>query len=283
MKKELQDLQERLEACYSADEAAAIARWVFESRFHYTRLDYCLGKDRDFSKEERDDFENIASRLLENEPVQYILGETEFCERSFWVDRNVLIPRPETEELVRWIASDTSLFPSPVRILDIGTGSGCIAVSLAALLPGASVSACDVSEGALQVARRNALRNETEVAFFQEDILHPASLDRLSQWTVWVSNPPYICEREQADMERNVLEYEPHTALFVPDADPLLFYRTIARLGRQYLAPGGYLYFEINRAYADETRRMLQDAGYEDIQVRKDLYGNDRMIRCCRK
>lgn len=276
-------MQERLEACYSADEAAAIARWVFESRFHYTRLDYCLGKDRDFSKEERDDFENIASRLLENEPVQYILGETEFCERSFGVDRNVLIPRPETEELVRWIASDAPLFPSPARILDIGTGSGCIAVSLAALLPGASVSACDVSEGALQVARRNALRNETEVTFFQEDILHPASLDRLPQWTVWVSNPPYICEREQADMERNVLEYEPHTALFVPDADPLLFYRTIARLGRQYLAPDGYLYFEINRAYADETRRMLQDAGYEDIQVRKDLYGNDRMIRCCRK
>lgn len=276
-------MQERLEACYSAEEAAAIARWVFESRFHYTRLDYCLGKDRDFSKEERDDFENIASRLLENEPVQYILGETEFCERPFFVDRNVLIPRPETEELVRWIASDAPLFLSPVRILDIGTGSGCIAVSLAAQLPDASVSACDVSEGALQVARRNALRNEVEVTFFQEDILHPESLDRLPQWTVWVSNPPYICEREQADMERNVLEYEPHTALFVPDADPLLFYRTIACLGRQYLAPGGYLYFEINRAYADETRRMLQDVGYEAIQVRKDMYGNDRMIRCCRK
>lgn len=283
MKKELQVLQQRLEACYTADEAAAIARWVFESRFHYTRLDYCLGKDRDFSKEERDDFENIASRLLENEPVQYILGETEFCGLPFSVDRNVLIPRPETEELVRWIASDAPLFPSSARILDIGTGSGCIAVSLACLLPGASVSACDVSEGALRIARTNALRNEAEVSFFQEDILHPKFLPRLPQWDVWVSNPPYICECEQTGMERNVLEYEPHTALFVPDADPLLFYRTIAHLGSVHLRPGGFLYFEINRAYAEETCRMLEDAGYENMEVRKDFRGNDRMIRCCRK
>lgn len=283
MKKELQFLQKRLEACYSANEAAAIARWVFESRFHYTRLDYCLGKDRDFSKEERDDFENIASRLLENEPVQYILGETEFCERPFSVDPNVLIPRPETEELVRWVVSDAALFPSSARILDIGTGSGCIAVSLSCLLPDTSVSACDVSEGALQVARRNACRNGAGVSFFQEDILHPVTLPCFPEWDVWVSNPPYICEREQAEMERHVLEHEPHTALFVPDSDPLLFYRAIARLGMRHLRSGGYLYFEINRAYADQTCRMLETVGYEDIQVRKDFYGNDRMIRCCRK
>lgn len=280
VKKEQQYLQEKLQACYSAGEAAAIARWIFETRFHYTRLDYCLGKDREFSKDERDDFENIVSRLLENEPVQYILGETEFCGMMFSVNRHVLIPRPETEELVRWIAEDTPLFPSGPRILDLGTGSGCIAVSLARMLPSAQVSACDISEDALCVARENARRLQADVSFFHEDILNPSRIPSEPAWEVWVSNPPYICDRERADMTPNVLEHEPQTALFVPDHDPLLFYRSIALLGQRHLRAGGYLYFEINRAYARQMQDMLERAGYREIVVRKDQYENDRMIRC---
>lgn len=282
MKKELQYLQEKLLACYPAGEAAAIARWVFENRFHYTRLDYCLGKDREFSKEERDDFENIVSRLLENEPVQYILGETEFCGRTFLVNRNVLIPRPETEELVHWIVSDAPSFPDAPRMLDLGTGSGCIAVSLACFLPQAAVSACDISEGALNVARENAERLGASVDFFQEDILHPKSLANQPKWNVWVSNPPYICNREREEMTANVLDHEPHTALFVPDDDPLLFYRAIAQAGLEHLCVGGYLYFEINRAYGAATRQMLAEMGYQEIQIRQDQFGNDRMIKCRR-
>lgn len=282
MKNEQQYLQEKLLACYSAGEAAAIARWVFESRFHYTRLDYCLGKDRDFSKEEREDFENIVSRLLENEPVQYVLGEAEFCDRQFLVNHNVLIPRPETEELVHWIVSDASDFPDRPRILDLGTGSGCIAISLACLLPQASVSACDISEGALAVARENAARLEVSVSFFRDDILNPEHLAEEPCWDVWVSNPPYICDCERQDMTRNVLDHEPHTALFVPDHDPLLFYRAIAESGLRYLRLGGSLYFEINRAYGHATSEMLEEMGYKEIQIRQDQFGNDRMIKCRR-
>lgn len=282
MKNEQQYLQEKLLACYSAGEAAAIARWVFESRFHYTRLDYCLGKDRDFSKEEREDFENIVSRLLENEPVQYVLGEAEFCDQQFLVNHNVLIPRPETEELVHWIVSDASDFPDRPRILDLGTGSGCIAISLACLLPRASVSACDISEGALAVARENAARLEASVSFFRDDILDPEHLAEEPCWDVWVSNPPYICDRERQEMTRNVLDHEPHTALFVPDHDPLLFYRAIAESGLRYLRLGGSLYFEINRAYGRATSEMLEEMGYKEIQIRQDQFGNDRMIKCRR-
>jgi release factor glutamine methyltransferase len=282
VKKEQQYLQDKLLTCYSATEAAAIARWVFETRFHYSRLDYCLGKDRDFSKEERDDFENIVCRLLENEPVQYVLGETDFCDQKFLVNHHVLIPRPETEELVRWIASDLSPFPAAPRILDLGTGSGCIAISLSSLLSQAVISACDISEDALDIARKNARNQNVAVSFFQEDILHPHHLLSGAVWDVWVSNPPYICERERKDMSRNVLDYEPSTALFVPDEDPLLFYRAIARLGLKGLCPGGFLYFEINRAYGELTRQMLEEMGYQEIQVRQDQFGNDRMIKCRR-
>ena len=241
-----------------------------------------MGKDRDFSKEERDDFENIVCRLLENEPVQYVLGETDFCDQKFLVNHHVLIPRPETEELVRWIASDLSPFPAAPRILDLGTGSGCIAISLSSLLSQAVISACDISEDALDIARKNARNQNVAVSFFQEDILHPHHLLSGAVWDVWVSNPPYICERERKDMSRNVLDYEPSTALFVPDEDPLLFYRAIARLGLKGLCPGGFPYFEINRAYGELTRQMLEEMGYQEIQVRQDQFGNDRMIKCRR-
>ncbi len=281
MKKEQQYLQEQLAMHYAAGEAAAIARWVFENRFHYTRLDYCLGKDREFSKDEREDFENIVSRLLENEPLQYILGETEFCGLHFSVNRHVLIPRPETEELVRWIADDAISCDAP-RILDWGTGSGCIAISLAHLLPNASVAACDLSAEALAVARQNADDNGVSVSFFRDDMLQPEHLPQEASWDVWVSNPPYICESERVEMDRNVLDYEPASALFVSDDDPLLFYRAVACHGLRCLHAGALLYFEINRAYGSEMVQMLQKMGYQDVELRQDLFGNNRMIKCRR-
>lgn len=281
MKKEQQYLQEQLQTYYSSGEAKAIARMVFETRFHYTLMDYCLGKDREFSEEERTDFENIVSRLLEKEPVQYVLGQAEFCGLTLGVEPGVLIPRPETEELVQWVASDATA-PGRHRILDLGTGSGCIALALSSLLPGARVSACDVSEAALAVARKNALKLQLSVTFFYENILEPVLLSGPEVWDIWVSNPPYICFREQSEMSGNVCDYEPHSALFVPDDDPLLFYRAIARLGRKSLCEGGLLYFEINRAYGLQVVQMLEQEGYRSIELRTDMFGNDRMIKCVR-
>ena len=198
---------------------------------------------------------------------------------TFEVDENVLIPRPETRELVEWIVADYESVPA-CRILDVGTGSGCISISLAKFIPGASVESWDISEGALEVARRNCMLNEVEVLLRQQDVLsaqpEPACFD------VIVSNPPYITESEKADMEANVLDWEPATALFVPDTDPLLFYRKIAELGTVMLEEGGSLYFEINRSYGNETVQMLEALGYKQIELRKDDWGNDRMIKARR-
>jgi release factor glutamine methyltransferase len=198
---------------------------------------------------------------------------------TFEVDRNVLIPRPETRELVEWIVQDWSR-KEACRILDIGTGSGCIAISLAKQIEGAKVEAWDISEGALQVARRNCVRNDAEVLLNRKDVL--AALPEGMSYDVIVSNPPYICEKEKVDMDANVLDWEPEGALFVPDADPLLFYRKIAELGVSMLAEGGSLYFEINRAYGEQTVDMLVSLGYGNIELRKDSWGNDRMIKACR-
>ena len=220
----------------------------------------------------------MLSRLKKNEPIQYIIGTESFCGLTFEVNPDVLIPRPETQELVRWIESDWKSLPC--RILDIGTGSGCISISLAKFLEDAKVESWDISEGALQVAHRNCVRNEVEVLLRQQDVLSVVPEGELYQ--VIVSNPPYICEKEKVDMDANVLDWEPETALFVPDADPLLFYRKIAELGISMLCEGGALYFEINRAYGEETLRMLEGLGYRQLELRKDDFGNDRMIKACR-
>ena len=221
----------------------------------------------------------MLSRLQKNEPIQYVLGKETFCGLDFEVDSNVLIPRPETRELVEWIVADRKLDAS-CRILDIGTGSGCISISLAKFLSGAEVEAWDISEGALEVARRNAVRNAVEVLFRQQDVLYVLPGD--TRYDVIVSNPPYITEKEKLDMDANVLDWEPFTALFVPDADPLLFYRKIAELGLSMLNIGGALYFEINRAYGQETVSMLERLSYKQIELRKDEWGNDRMVKACK-
>jgi len=219
---------------------------------------------------------DIISRLQQNEPIQYIIGKETFCNLSFMVDKNVLIPRPETQELVEWILVDNE-GRKGCRVLDVGTGSGCIAISLAKKMPKSQVEAWDFSAGALQMAKRNASLNEVEICFVKQDVLtfvpESACLDIL------VSNPPYITESEKTGMEGNVLDWEPKTALFVQDDDPLLFYRKIASLGRVMLNPGGSLYFEINRAYGKEMVTMLEEMGYTRIVLRKDMFGNDRMIK----
>ena len=271
------ELWHLLAPLYGDGEAKAIARLVFEVRFGLSMSDICLGKDTQLSANNQ---KGIADRLLEQEPIQYVLGQANFCGRTFMVNEHVLIPRPETEELCQWINSQDA---SPrVRLLDIGTGSGCIAITLAAMYPKAEVTAWDISPEALEVARENAKRTHVNVSFEQIDILHLPSNLLHQTYDLIVSNPPYICNKERACMEANVLEHEPHTALFVPDDDPLLFYRAIAQYGQTALEPEGWLYFEINPLYAQPLSDMLHMMSYHDIELKLDQYGKQRMIRAKR-
>ena len=270
---------------YDDSEAAAVARYLLEMKYGLSMADVACG-----GVEQLDDNALTAdvTRLLSGEPVQYVGGEAEFYGRRFIVRPGVLIPRPETEELCHWILStlNTSPFLGKASILDIGTGSGCIAVTLAAELPNASVSAWDVSDEALVIANENATRLGVSVKFEKQDVLHyslPTGEGRggapdcgLSPFSLIVSNPPYVCRSEVAQMEPHVLEHEPHEALFVPDDDALLFYRVIAHLGLQLLQLGGWLYFEINPLYAEALRSLLVSLGYEAVTIREDIYGKQR-------
>ena len=277
------EMWHRLTPVYGDGEAKAISRLVYEVRFALTLSDICIGKDTQLSANDQAELAEITRRLEQQEPIQYILGQADFCGRTFLVNQNVLIPRPETEELCRWIISefrDESLEFSDYSILDIGTGSGCIAITLTAELPKAQVTAWDISEAALQVARENARRLHSNVTFEQTDALNaPQDHER---WDVIVSNPPYICNKERARMEANVLEHEPHTALFIPDDSPLLFYSAIAQYGLTALKTGGLLYFEMNPLYAQELADMLSMMSYHDIEIKIDQYGKQRMIRARR-
>lgn len=222
------------------------------------------------------DWETDLRRLSAAEPIQYVMGETEFCGLPFKVNREVLIPRPETEELVMAIVADCRE-KEAVSILDIGTGSGSIAVALAKLLPRASVSAVDVSAGALAVAEENAARNGLKINFFRMDILEETCLPQ--RYDVIVSNPPYVPERDRAVMHRNVLEFEPSLALFVPDENPLLFYEAIAKKSREWLAPDGGLYFETYEQYHAETRSRMAELGFRDIVCWNDFFGRPRFVK----
>ena len=264
-------------------EARALAFVVLEDAFGLSHTDIYLGKDTAFSEDDTIRLEKILRRLEQGEPVQYIIGTAQFCDLTFRVTPDTLIPRPETEELVGWVAS---LLPSdaPCSVLDVGTGTGCIAISLAKQFPRAQVTAWDISEGALAVARQNAQANGVTVDFCQKDVLEvvneSAASAPSSDALYIVSNPPYICERERAEMEAHVLDYEPASALFVPDADPLLFYRALARLGQQLNASA--VLVEINQAYGQETVEMFQSSGYSNVELRHDIYGKDRMIKAVR-
>ena len=220
---------------------------------------------------------DVISRLQQGEPLQYIEGKTPFCGMDFMVRSGVLIPRPETAELVDWIVQDhTTQIP---RILDLGTGSGCIAISLNKQMPQATVEACDISHEALAIARENNEMNGTDVTFFHHDMLDLAT-PLPHSYSVLVSNPPYIKQSEAADMEQHVTEWEPHTALFVPDDDALRFYRAIAKIGQtDALLPGGHIYVEINQVLGKETVGLFESYGYKEVTLRKDIYGNDRMVK----
>lgn len=267
-------IRSRLQPYYTAEEVSALSRIVCCDLLGQAPTDYYLGKDIALSPKKEQELEDILQRLSRFEPLQYIEGRTLFLGREFWVAPGVLIPRPETEELVELMLKE---IPADARILDVGTGSGCIAISLAKELPDALVTAWDVSPEALSVARVNARKLQANVRFVECDVL-ACQVDEVGLYDVIVSNPPYVTEAEKADMEPNVLQWEPSLALFVPDDDPLRFYRRIAVLGRDMLADGGRLYFEINRAYGREMVEMLRTMGYVGVRVEKDLSQNDRFV-----
>ena len=267
-------IRSALQECYPAQEAANLSRIICCEMLGQSTVDYYLGKDMILSSKEEQELGSILVRLRNFEPIQYIQGLTRFMEHTFYVAPGALIPRPETEELVELILKEAS--PGS-RILDIGTGSGCIAVSLSKSLPGSEVTAWDISEEALNIARRNNEILQTSVRFLQRDVL-TCLPDEKEYYDVIVSNPPYVTESEKQFMEPNVLDWEPFSALFVPDNDPLLFYRRIAELGRGMLVTGGRLYFEINRAFGEATAAMLRGQGYTNLRVLKDISGNDRIV-----
>lgn len=267
-------IRSRLQPYYTAEEVSALSRIVCCDLLGQAPTDYYLGKDIALSPKKEQELEDILQRLSRFEPLQYIEGRTLFFGRELLVAPGVLIPRPETEELVELMLKE---IPADARILDVGTGSGCIAISLAKELPDTLVTAWDVSPEALSVARANARKLQANVRFVECDVL-ACQVDKAGLYDVIVSNPPYVTEAEKADMEPNVLQWEPSLALFVPDDDPLRFYRRIAVLGRGMLADGGRLYFEINRAYGREMVEMLRTMGYVGVRVEKDLSQNDRFV-----
>lgn len=269
------ELWRTLEPLYGNGEARAITDYVLDVCFGLSKADILCGAVEEMTAEKTAELNKIFGRLTEGEPVQYVLGRAEFCGRWFSVRPGVLIPRPETEELCAWITADSKASASP-KVLDIGTGSGCIAITLQLDMPESKVTAWDISADALDVARENAQQLGANVNFVKLDALNAKPE---GEWDVIVSNPPYICEKEKKDMAVNVLEHEPHKALFVPDADPLLFYRAITRLAVQTLSKGGRLYFEINPIYADDTCHMMRAEGMTAVELRSDMYGKQRMAK----
>ena len=271
-------LWHRLTDLYEADEAKAIVRWVLDVRFGMSLADILCGKVTELSANDQEELEKNVQRLEKGEPVQYIIGVADFCGRQFHVEPGVLIPRPETAELCRWITShgDRS------EVLDIGTGSGCIAITLALELPKAQVTAWDISDDALRIASENASRLGAKVTFEHRDALDSSLFtlhSSLLSWDVIVSNPPYICTEERDGMAKNVLDYEPHEALFGPEEDPALFYKRIGDYAIQALKPGGYLYYELNPLTVDDVSNYLHKIGFTEIEIREDQYGKQRFLK----
>ena len=314
-------LWHRLSGIYDTDEAKAIVRWILDIRFGLSLTDIVCGKLDEMTETECETLEAMMQRLEAGEPVQYVVGVAEFCGRTFHVEPGVLIPRPETGELCEWMiasdqhgltrtidsAAEKAVRESPrlsdANILDVGTGSGCIAITLALEMPKAKVTAWDISEKALSIAKKNAEALGAEVTFEKRDALnhgdrhsdlrcatiiepvpmiHPVPM--IQQWDAIVSNPPYVvCQKEAATMERHVLEHEPHLALFVPDDDPLRFYRAIAKYGQKTLKPNGLLYFELNPLYARETDAMVRELGFAETEIKCDMFGKQRFLKAFNK
>ncbi|WP_299440496.1 peptide chain release factor N(5)-glutamine methyltransferase [uncultured Aquimarina sp.] len=273
------DFIDSLSELYEPEEVLSFFYILSEKFLGLRRVDVALALETVISSQELSKFENAKNHLKKQDPIQYITGDTEFYGLSFKVNQNVLIPRPETEELVDWIIKDYQRKEGgrKIKVLDIGTGSGCIAISLAKNLPEIDMYAIDVSKEALEVAKENAKHNKVAVTFMCADILQ---LDALkNSFDIIISNPPYVRELEKQEIHANVLENEPHLALFVSDQDPLIFYRKITRLAKKSLLADGLLYFEINQYLGTETKEMIKKLGFNSVSLRKDLYNNDRMIK----
>ena len=280
--KEIKNIYHKeLDGLYAKEEVDSFFYLLIEHYLNLQRFVLALQPNLTLTKEEEQPLFEALSELKLQRPVQYIIGSTSFMDLDFEVNENVLIPRPETEDLIRWIVDEVKTSgpdkKSGLRILDIGTGSGCIAISLAKLLPDAKVFALDVSEKALETAKRNAERNAVKVEFILADILNFDGF--ASNFDVIVSNPPYVRELEKKEMHKNVLEHEPDLALFVSDENPLVFYKAITQLAKQNLSEEGMLFFEINQYLAKETEALLHQHNFIEIEVRKDIFGNDRMTK----
>ena len=270
-----------LTSMYGEGEAESFFYLILEEKQKLKRIDLALQPDLFFSEGEIAIWNSILEQLKLEIPIQYLLGKTSFYGLDFEVNENVLIPRPETEELVDWIISNNQAIKKSnnIKILDIGTGSGCIAISLAKNLPNAQVFAIDVSENALVTAKKNAILNEANVTFIKQNILE--TLDLGQKFDIIVSNPPYVRNLEKEEIKKNVLNHEPHLALFVEDNDALIFYKKITELAQKNLSISGQLYFEINQYLGKEMVVLLEEMGFKDIELRKDIYGNDRMTKGC--
>ena len=270
---------QELSPIYDAGEAESFFYLILEEKNQLKRIDLALNPDMTFSNEEIQLWNSIMGSLKKEIPVQYLLGKTSFYGLDFEVNPAVLIPRPETEELVEWIINLNSKIEKlkDLKILDIGTGSGCIGVSLAKNIPNAQVFAIDVSEKALATAKKNAEINDVKVIFIEKNILETDDLEQ--QFDIIVSNPPYVRELEKQEIKKNVLDNEPHLALFVEDNDALVFYRKIAELAQKNLLPNGQLFFEINQYLGKEMMELLEKMDFKNIELRKDIYGNERMIK----
>ena len=289
-----EELWKPLEDLYGRGEAKAVVRLLLEELFGLTLTDIVGGSVERLSPQQQEQLCSLSARLQQGEPVQYVLGRATFCGREFCVSPAVLIPRPETEELCRWVVDDSRKAASPSEehagsrptafapeVLDVGTGSGCIACTLAADINGATVTAWDISDAALQTAAGNARRLDVRLSLEKVDALSLPT--HHSRWDIIVSNPPYVCHNERGGMLRNVLDYEPQLALFVPDDDPLLFYRSITSYASLALRPGGRLYFEINPLFADQTAALVGEQGFSDVVLMNDPYGKQRFIRACKE
>ena len=272
---------ESLKGIHDENEVESFFFILTEYLHNLKRIDLALNPSFEISEAEVQKWEAIISELKTEKPIQYIIGETWFYDSKFYVNEHTLIPRPETEELVDWIVATEKKNDKKEKltILDIGTGTGCIPISLKKNIPQAEVSAIDVSEEALKVAQKNALENKVAINFILQNILEIEDLKQ--QFDIIVSNPPYVRNMEKQEIKKNVLAFEPHLALFVEDNDALLFYRKIAQLALKNLTPNGLLFFEINQYLGKETVELLEDLGFKNIELKKDIYGNDRMIKGC--
>ncbi|MBB2144828.1 peptide chain release factor N(5)-glutamine methyltransferase [Pedobacter sp. LMG 31464] len=284
-----------LNSLYPEDEALALFQLTLHHLLGLSRADYLLKKEQEISVNDISKFETILKELQTGKPIQYILGEAHFYGLTFKVNESVLIPRPETEELVEWVLTSVAGYelqvighnstthnPQPTTILDVGTGSGCIAIALKKNLSNTNVYALDIAADSLEIAKQNAELNNVDVEFIHQDMLQTQNEESTTKYSIIVSNPPYITEHEKAEMHANVLSHEPHRALFVSNEKPLVFYEAIANFALKNLQNNGLLFFEINEYLGQQTIDLLKEKGFTNIELKKDMQEKDRMI-CCRK